>query len=382
MGIKERVRYFESISLKKQEDEPAVKALKPVSSRKGNSMTMMEFCSAGLDGVIEGAEGSEPSESVGGTEDSEAEASGGEEAPQEEGSLEGLPSQLVVRQGWMSVDWSSRKSLTAAERRRKTLSGTSIGSQPMSPFMDEVRIQGLEPAKEEEEEEGKDLKGYLDVPDGSWIIEILENLKQCECSEWLDEVILALWEDLAVYTELRRIDRRLRARTGRTQAETIMGTDEENYSLGSGDEGVDDGWSSGLGSALPKSTSGDWMRRGMLCERLERIPEAEQAYRVCLYKSFNLTALLALSRIYSCWGWCREAMQVLNRLAEYHDRVYDFARDPYIPQSMMRAISQLVTSVGNMDVRSTSARCHPMVKYTVDNVLKWQMRSGNEQRGS
>lgn len=74
--------------------------------------------------------------------------------------------------------------------------------------------------------------------------------------------------------------------------------------------------------------------------------------------------------------------QVLNRLAEYHDRCHDFARDPYIPQSIARAINQLVTSVGNMEVRSCAAKCHPMVKFAVDNILNWQLRGGLERRGS
>lgn len=70
--------------------------------------------------------------------------------------------------------------------------------------------------------------------------------------------------------------------------------------------------------------------------------------------------------------------QVLNKLAEFHDRYNDFSKDPFIPQSMSRAISKLVTCVGNIEVRASASKCHPMVKYVVEEVLKWQRRSGRE----
>lgn len=328
-GIKDRVRYFESIASKRhpeeeskipdEKEEAAVRSLKPVSSRKGNSMTMMEFFTAGWDeNTVAGSE--DPALLTGGSaaaEGSEADGSVEEEAAQEDGTNDDTASQLVVKKGWLSVDWSSRSNLNSDRRQA---SHSSVGdilredSQPTSPLIEEAQTQGLESVSAQDND-------HSDDSDGLWIVHVLEELQECKCSDWLDEIILALWEDLAMYTELRKIDRKWKARTGKAQAEIILGTEEENYSLGSEDDTPRRHQEASVTSSsvtLPKSTSGDWMRRGMLCERLERIPEAEQAYRVCLYKSFNLTALLGLSRIYSSWGWCKEAMQVCHQVQVFH----------------------------------------------------------------
>lgn len=320
-GIKDRVRYFESMASKKQaeeeskipdeKEEAAVQQLKPVSSRKGNSMTMMEFFTAGWDESTVGMP-EDPALLTGGSaaaEGSEADGSVEEEVAQEDGTADDTASRLVVKKGWLSVDWSSRQGINSDRRQA---SNSTVGdllredSQPTSPLMEEVQTQGLESVTVRDNDHSNDS-------DGIWIVRVLEELQECKCSDWLDEIILALWEDLAMYTELRKIDRKWKARTGKAQAELILGTEEENYSLGSEDDTPrrhQEAPSVSSSVSLPKSTSGDWMRRGMLCERLERIPEAEQAYRVCLFKSFNLTALLGLSRIYASWGWSKEAMQV------------------------------------------------------------------------
>ncbi|GMH38881.1 hypothetical protein BSKO_06779 [Bryopsis sp. KO-2023] len=388
-GIKDRVRYFESMSVKKQEDESFNKSavdqeeatvepkLKPVSSRKGTSMSMMDFLTTGFDKApLSEAASVTPS----GTDpdSDEHDETCVEEKPVGEGAT-GTPSRLAVKGGWSSVDWGSMKERPSSDIEESPSTGgrqEDYDSRPMSPFMAEAMM-------------GRELEDK-DVPtdthaDGTWIVEVLGELQECDCSEWLDELILALWEDLAIYTELRKIDRQWKAKTGKTQAELILGTEEEDYASGNDDQNAEvqeRSSDSSVAQSIPKSTSGDWMRRGMLCERLERIPEAEQAYRVCIFKGFNLTALLGLSRIYAAWGWCKETMQVLNRVAEYHDRCHDFQKDPYTPQSIVRAISQLVPCVGNMEVRSCATNCHPMVKHVVESVLKWQLRSGQERRGS
>lgn len=318
-GIKDRVRYFESMASKKaaeeeaklvpEKEEEAVKSLKPVSSRKGNSMTMMEFLTAGWDeNVPSTSENTPREEAVGTNDESECDDSVGGEAPIEEGTIEGTASQMAIRQGWMSVDWSSsmnQRIVKADEEKSHSTDTSTLPEAPTSPFLMEAQAQGLDAYMQ--------FNDCDDGPDGSWIVDILQGLEKCECSEWLDELIMALWEDLAVYTELRRIDRKLRGKTGRCVAEWILGTEEGNYaydSLEDSQEKQEKIVYSGEAPSLPKTTSGDWMCRGMLCERLERIPEAEQAYRVCIFKGFNLTALLGLTRIYASWGWSRESMQV------------------------------------------------------------------------
>lgn len=204
--------------------------------------------------------------------------------------------------------------------------------------------------------------------------EAVANEKRCEISPWLDELILALWEDLAIFTDFKTLDRTLKSRNMQTHAEQILGTIEYNTDTTEEDEKTPKSLIS-----IPDSRPVDWMRRGLLCQRLRKTADAEQAFRVCSFLSFNLTSLLALSQIYSDWGYCKGAMMILNRIAHFHHKKHDSRKELYLPLSLVKCLSMLLESVGNKDVKSAAEKCHPLLKSVLEDVLKWKVQSGSSE---
>eukprot|EP00210_Caulerpa_lentillifera_P004365 g4163.t1 len=194
----------------------------------------------------------------------------------------------------------------------------------------------------------------------------------CDCAPWLDELTLALWEDLVQYTNFKNLDRKLKSRNMQTHAEQILGTIEYNTDTTEEDEKTPK-----APVTIPESHPVDWMRRGLLCQRLRKTPDAEQAFRVASFLSFSLTSLLALSQIYSDWGYCKGAMIILNRIAHFHHKKHDSRKESYIPMSLVKYLSMLMESVGKKDVTNAAEKCHPLLNLVLENVLKWKLQSGS-----
>lgn len=202
------------------------------------------------------------------------------------------------------------------------------------------------------------------------VITDLEDTKPCECAEWLDELILALWEDLATYADFKQLDRKLRSKNMQTHAEQILGTIEWNSDTSDED---DPSRTPTTGPSVPENRPVDWMRRGLLCERLRKLADAEQAYRVCVFQSFNLTSLMALSRIYSGWGYCKGSILMIHRMAQFHHKKQRTLKTSVIPNVFITHLSLLLESVGNKEVRTAIENCHPLVSFALEDVLKWKM---------
>lgn len=90
----------------------------------------------------------------------------------------------------------------------------------------------------------------------------------------------------------------------------------------------------------------DWMRRGLLAERLKRRDDAEWAYRVCVNLGFNFTAWAALARIYSEMGLVSETLVAAAQLMSAHNSVQEWKEYRQIPPSVGRALGGLVARVG------------------------------------
>ena len=350
MGIKERVKYFDQMAKEKMakqslaasdsqyDHEACVVNMRPRRSRYLFSHTIMERLIHDITSAESIAE-----VTVNSDEGGSGDADDGELDSSESTETGGVPS---------TTDWSSFALNEAAcvprtsNRRR---------SSHMSLF------------------DGNLSGSFLDVvPHGPH--RDIDKDNPYECAEWLDELILSLWEDLAVYTDFKALDRKLKSKNRQTHAEQILGTIEWNADT-TDDE--DFTRTPTAGPVLPDSRPVDWMRRGMLCERLGKTADAEQAYRVCIFLSFNLTSLLALARIYSEWGYSKGAVLLLNRLAQFHHKKRNSHRSLYVVESLVKNMSLLVSSVGNKEIRSASETSHPLLSHALEDVLKWNMQSGS-----
>ena len=350
MGIKDRVKYFDQMAKEKMakqslagsdsqyDHEACVVNMRPRRSRYLFSHTIMERLIHDITSA----------ESIAGVTVNSDEGGSGDadegELDSSEGTEMGVPS---------TTDWSSFALNDAAcvprmsDRRR---------SSYMSLF------------------DGNLSGSFLDVAAHGPHRDIDKD-NPCECAEWLDELILALWEDLAVYTDFKALDRKLKSKNRQTHAEQILGTIEWNADT-TDDEDL--ARTPTAGPVLPDSRPVDWMRRGMLCERLGKAADAEQAYRVCIFLSFNLTSLLALARIYAEWGYSKGAVLLLNRLAQFHHKKRSsHRRSLYVVDSLVKNMSLLMSSVGNKEIRSASETSHPLLSHALEDVLKWNMQSGS-----
>lgn len=95
----------------------------------------------------------------------------------------------------------------------------------------------------------------------------------------------------------------------------------------------------------------DWMRRGLLAERLKRKEDAEWAYRVCVNLGFNFTAWAALARLYSEMGLVSETLVAVMQIMSAHNSVQEWKEYRQVPPSVARALGGLVAKVGLQAVR-------------------------------
>lgn len=100
----------------------------------------------------------------------------------------------------------------------------------------------------------------------------------------------------------------------------------------------------------------DWMRRGLLAERLKRRDDAEWAYRVCVNLGFNFTAWAALARIYSEMGLVSETLVAAAQLMSAHNSVQEWKEYRQVPPSVGRALGGLVARVGLRAVRDAAGK--------------------------
>ena len=122
---------------------------------------------------------------------------------------------------------------------------------------------------------------------------------------WLDELIISLWHDLQAYMEWKAQDADL---FKSPRANSVAGA---LLNLPPSEAGVPGGAPLGPPKAhnsagpplppLPVLLQGDWMRRGLLAERLYHDADALLAYRCCVRagQGFNMVAWVAILRLAS-----------------------------------------------------------------------------------
>ena len=199
-----------------------------------------------------------------------------------------------------------------------------------------------------------------------------QNRKAMVCEVWLDELIQGLYEDLSEYMDFRRLDSQVERKAARSHDS--------------------DGVASMASAAVPdmerlpfaKFESADWMRLGMLCERLGRPEDAERCYRTCVAMSdpkVNMTSLLGLQRLYAyTFAWPRELIAVAVQVLEVHAATDD-SGDEVMSPSVCGALAAAVAKCGLQAVRDAikndPACCSkPRIRASLESLLhefvRWQ----------
>mmetsp|Transcript_48051 Transcript_48051/g.121266 ORF Transcript_48051/g.121266 Transcript_48051/m.121266 type:complete len:869 (-) Transcript_48051:104-2710(-) len=205
----------------------------------------------------------------------------------------------------------------AAPRPRSapSVSSSAVSSSESSDVDSDDDSSGSYSQDEEEDKRSLALQA-----DRTWMINgDLEKLlsHQRHCVPWVDELITAVYKDLAEYTSWMLLDRRLR-RAGRPgQAGDALGQGAEGEEWrSSGSEDDDDVTDIAVPVLLPV----DWMRRGLMCVRLKKLHDAERAMRVAVHHGFNMTCCQILFQIYGAQGMVSEALSTALEMLQFHHK--------------------------------------------------------------
>lgn len=172
---------------------------------------------------------------------------------------------------------------------------------------------------------------------------------QEECSAWLDDTIVALYQDLVQHRMFLRNERRARravrrAAAGRLGGDPVEEAEEEGYSDAGESSSGDDG-------EVPAAYGlVDWMHLGLMCERLKEYADAERAFRVACHQRRCLTASYALARIYAERGWVQECISAMQDIVAAQTKELG----PRLPSVFLSAFANLMTHAGLQAIQEES----------------------------
>jgi len=157
------------------------------------------------------------------------------------------------------------------------------------------------------------------------------------CVRWLDELVVATWHDLQAFREWRLLDQALQRSRGLTLAGALLGLPPRFPGGGAAPPGPPPA------VATPTLSPLDWMRRGLLAERLGNRREAIQCHSAAIKAGFSLTSCVALVRLYAQAGLAKLALQAMLALLDWHERRAPFHRHRAVPPSVQAAMATLLS---------------------------------------
>lgn len=174
-----------------------------------------------------------------------------------------------------------------------------------------------------------------------------------------------MWHDLQGFREWRMLDQALQRAKGQTLAGLVLGLDPQFPEDATPQEAI-------ANLNVPTLTSLDWMRRGMLAERLCNQREAMQAYSASVKVHFNVTSCTALVRLYTQAGLVKLAVQAVTALLEWHDKNAAFSTHKSLSPVVQCAVASLVARHGSQSVldgrkQGASSALHPGILLAVQS---------------
>eukprot|EP00742_Colponemidia_sp_Colp-10_P008703 GILJ01009442.1.p1 GENE.GILJ01009442.1~~GILJ01009442.1.p1 ORF type:complete len:1075 (+),score=214.11 GILJ01009442.1:133-3357(+) len=132
------------------------------------------------------------------------------------------------------------------------------------------------------------------------------------CTRWLDSLFHCLYDDLRMYLSWKQDE----------DDAKIYNRKKRNFEKISGTV---------------------WLGRGGLAERLQRLSDAERAYRLCVEKGWSLRAWYCLMKMYTEAGICKDALVCANQIIDrlQYDKVPKLRRAPYwVEESILKLICE------------------------------------------
>eukprot|EP00898_Chlorokybus_atmophyticus_P006432 jgi/Chlat1/6790/Chrsp51S06557 len=180
------------------------------------------------------------------------------------------------------------------------------------------------------------------------------------CARWLDQMFQAMYQDL--YEYLRWRDQERKNKPKGKQRDSSAESDDVD------DDEDDD-------APGPSLLPCDWMRRGLLCERLQKLGDAERAYRICVHDGFQLTAYIRLLQLYVNWGWLNEAIAAADEMLAFYETLQPFTKHRRIPTSISRSVFGLIAQKGLKAVREATTEmgnAHPGFDSLFQEAARWR----------
>eukprot|EP00798_Chlamydomonas_sp_ICE-L_P020814 gene20814-27649_t len=207
------------------------------------------------------------------------------------------------------------------------------------------------------------------------------------CVRWLDELIIALWHDLQAYMDWKAQDTDLaKTPTANSVAGILLGLPASEACIPGGvPEQMLQVDTSGLPlPPLPDLSQGDWMRRGLLAERLYHDADALLAYRCCVRNEFNMLAWVATMRLASQASQAPLTLLAVHEVMTWHDNHIkqtpgtEKRRLPRCPIMVVCCVCVLVAQLGIEGVSAAHldlglGDMHPAVRQLLDSLRKVQV---------
>ena len=131
------------------------------------------------------------------------------------------------------------------------------------------------------------------------------------CSIWLDEMIFALYSDLAEYVEFRLHLKNIKKTIDNdfeVTGEYETRLDEKDDEDPDTDEEI-----TAVSMLSGENVSADWFRRGILAERIFRPEEADRSHRAALNTKFKMVSCITLLRVYAETQQLKQACEMAAR---------------------------------------------------------------------
>eukprot|EP01028_Stygiella_incarcerata_P005540 TRINITY_DN2329_c0_g1_i1.p1 TRINITY_DN2329_c0_g1~~TRINITY_DN2329_c0_g1_i1.p1 ORF type:complete len:1084 (+),score=394.47 TRINITY_DN2329_c0_g1_i1:89-3340(+) len=228
-----------------------------------------------------------------------------------------------------------------------------------------VRFAEVSDEKEEEEpgkREAADAKEESEETEDKQFRVVKGKGQKRLAARWLDIMFHCMYEDLVALSNWQEEERLV--------VEQLSGRGKKDEQMGSeGGEDIEQPETTEVYDLLPARHPQDWYWRGCVALRLQRLDDAEMAFRMSIYRGWNIRAALELLDLYSKKGAIKETLvmadQVLRHYSggetkwEYDGRI--------IHPKVVHAILTLIVKHGLQSVRDVSnmeSNLHPHITAT------------------
>ncbi|QDZ21775.1 Chs5p-Arf1p-binding protein [Chloropicon primus] len=290
--------------------------------------------------------------------------------------------------GAVCIDVEAGEEGDAAEGREEEVAPKEVAVEIHDDG--EAADRGDSGGDEEEVDQGPDPEAQAQIEEGVKLMSVGVKLSESPepklkaskfakevCNIWLDEIIYALYSDLAEYVEFKLHVKNIKKvidndfEVSDYDTELHEGEDEEDPDT---DEEV-----TAVSMFTGQNIAVDWYRRGILAERIFRPVEAERSHRAALNSQFKLVSCVTLLRMYAESQQLKDACEMASKaLRELHPGlVNDPAKQVEIPYAIQDAFFHMISRSGLQAVRRAQqqlgGKCPAAISEIFHQAVEWHI---------